>query len=303
MASDGRRAPAFTIVELLVVIGIIVLIVGFGVPAFNALIAQQRQNKTYQLLNGTLTHAHVISQADQTFTAVRMLPAEWHFNPEQVRVEALAGRQVMTTYRYRQATMPDPDVPARIHFEERFEPAGDGPTHVLPTDTWIAPLEALDTTRYVPDRPAPVGYSIGDHVLSGTIGRFERNANSRENGSERFLDADDFLFVFDPRTGLFPSLNRRPWLLVGYDPTPGVEREWAGMRDGYGQLYPAREKYQRFNFTGAVIYPREPFAAQGLFGESSDELQNRREILRNFGQNYYVNPRGGSLIAGSAEER
>ena len=300
--NDASRPFAFTVVELLVVIGIIILILAFGMPAFNAMAVQQRQNKALLLLSNTLVQTQVRSVSDQTFTAVRVLPAEWQFRSRNTLDENIAGRQAISTYIYRQPTAPDPDDPETIYFEERFEPIADGPTHLLPYDTWIAPQEALFTNTRIPD--SDLGFAlIGDKVLTGNIGEFVRNANARENNSETLLDADDFLFVFDPRTGLYPSLTYKPWLMLGFDPTEGVigedgrpvGREWVGPRSN--DRPKDREKFQRINFTGAVIYRREPFVATG----KSAAPALRRDALERHGQTYFVDPHAGSLIAGSAE--
>src|SRR5206468_13101993 len=47
-----RRHSAFTIVELIVVVAIIALILGIGLPAFNAMSTSAKLAKTRQLLTG-----------------------------------------------------------------------------------------------------------------------------------------------------------------------------------------------------------------------------------------------------------
>lgn len=293
--AEGSAAArtAFTIAELMVVIAIIALILVVGVPAFNAMTTQQRLSKTQQLLNGALTLTHVISVSDRTQAALRICPAEWQLgdsNADQAR-----GRQILTTYTYRATAAADPLDPAEIIYDERFERLEDGPTQLLPPDTWVAPSEALDRVRVVPD----LGGVLGDYVLDGKIGHFEFDADLRTNSGERLLDADDFLIVFDPDKGVLGSLMRKPWRLLALDPRSPEEsatgqQEVDGERAGNGNL---TVPFQRFNFAGVVIYRREPFVALG----ADADPEPRREVLRRLGQTYYVSRNGGSLVGGHME--
>ena len=296
-----RPSRAFTVVELMVVIGIIALILALGVPAFNAMTTQQRLSKTRTLLDGALTRTHVICLSDRNLAAVRIFPANWHLSRDQALAGSQTGRQMLATYVYRSTYAADPGQPDSVHFHERFERLEDGPTRLLPPDTWVAPGEALDTRTRVPD----LGRDIGDLVLDGTIGRFELDADSRTNRGEGLLDADDFLIVFDPGTGVRPSFNRQPWPLRAYVPEagdlgPGAD-DVAGQ-EAAGDYWTGAAyniPFQRFSFTGVVIYQRDPFLALGVDADPDQ----RRDVLHRFGSMYYVDRTGGSLVAGAGEAR
>ncbi|MFQ5807874.1 MAG: Tfp pilus assembly protein FimT/FimU, partial [Phycisphaerae bacterium] len=215
LAARPRSAPlraAFTIVEMIVVIAVIALVLAIGVPAFNAMTIQQRLSKARQLLNGTLTRTQVISVADRALTAVRLVPAAWHLDKAAATATS-ARRQVMTTYSYRGTAAANPNRPDLVILDERFERIENGPTQLLPPDTWVAPSEALFDT------------DSGDAVLDGTIGRFTLDATDT---SEDFLSADDFLIVFDPETGVQMQNNNWPWKtwrLLAYDPVNEIETD------------------------------------------------------------------------------
>jgi len=287
---------AFSVVELLVVIGIITLILALGLPAFNEMAVQQRMSKTQQLLTSALTRTQVVAVSENTFAAVRLMPAHWRVHEDESSVESVVGRQFLTTYVYRQSTRPDPDSPVAIHFEERFEEIADGPAHLLSPGTWVAPIETLDDTTIVPG----YGGILGDQVLNGTIDNFELNADARYSPGEAFLDADDFLIVFD-KNGLVNSLRRQPWLINGYDPREDFQREWAGPRYtsglNAGKVEP-QYRYQRFNFTGVIVYQREAFLALGNPGASAYQINARRDLLNEIGMKYYVDRNAGGLIEG-----
>jgi len=294
----------FTIIEMMVVIGVIAIVLAIGIPAFNSMTIQQRESKTRQLLSGTLTRTHIVSVSDATLTAVRIFPAEWHLDPNSVLGD-VAGRQLLTTYAYRHTYAANPDNvnnPNYVEFDERFERLEDGPTYLLPPDTWIAPSEAFDLTRSV-STPGVESGLLGDRVLTGRIGDFELNIEWNRAAANAFLDADDFLIVFDPETGVQPSIVRgdeRPfWRLVAFDPrpagsTPSAQRETDGWHCNGGRQ---RDQFRRHNFTGAVIYRREPFAALGVDASPAE----RRAVLQRLGKTFYVNPTGGSLVAGAGE--
>ena len=284
---------------MIVVIGVIALILVIGVPAFNSMTVQQRLSKTRQLLDGTLLRTHVVSVSDRTLTAVRLFPADWHLSDVDT-AEVVAGRQIMTTYSFRSTYAANPFAPTQVLFDERFERIEDGPTHLLPPDTWVAPSEALDTVHTV----LGLGSTpVGDHVLDGEIGDFWLNADDRDENAERLLDADDFLIIFDPETGVQNSRRRQSWRLKAFDPRPSgdaptAQLETDGERAANGHL---DVPFQRFNFTGAVIYRREPFTALGADADSEAEYSARRDVLRRFGQTYYVDRTGGNLVAGAGE--
>ena len=53
--------------------------------------------------------------------------------------------------------------------------------------------------------------------------------------------------------------------------------------------------YQRMNYTGVVIYPREPFVALG----ADATPQNRFNLLSRMGKKYIANKSGGGLLEGN----
>jgi len=93
---------------------------------------------------------------------------------------------------------------------------------------------------------------------------------------------------------------------LAFDPRPAGQEtgqlETDGARNSAGVLH-NRLRFQRFNFTGAVIYQREPFVAVGAASDGDEDvIAARRDVLRRFGQTYYVSRTGGNLVAGAGEE-
>lgn len=309
-STNPRRARAlpqtgFTVVEMMVVIAIIALILIVGVPAFNTMSVEQGFSRAHQLLNGALTRAHIVSLSERNLAAVRVFPAAWALSEEGTPAGE-AGRQMLATYVYRFTYAANPADPSQVAFAERFERLEEGPMQLLPPDTWIAPSEALDVRTNVLGTSDP----ISDYVLHGTIGRFELDPDGVTNSGEKLLDADDFLIVFDPETGVKPSFDRRPWALKSYVPDSGelgsgadevAGQEvagcgWIAHKNAY------RIPFQRFNFTGAVVYQREPFEALGAEGDDNYTISERREVLKRVGRTFYVDRTGGGLIAAGGEQ-
>lgn len=299
-AVQDRARPGFSLIELIVVIGIILLILGIGLPAFNSMSIQARQGKARQILNATLTRAHVLAVADRTLTAVRFVPAVW----EQVRAEdessaadrALQGQQVASIYQWRFSPLNSNfNELDQVQFNERFERRGNTQVAVLPPDFWVAPAEALR------EDPASANEDWPE-ILDGEIGTFEIDADRRND----FLTADDFLIVFDPQTGLQPARwpagsaqnygeRRSAWHLLAYDPRNGKQFETAYDTNNNGNPI-LKRPYQRFNFTGLVLYDRERFAAVG------NDVADRYEHLSRRGLLFYINRNGGNLIEGRRPE-
>lgn len=295
--TPGRVRAGFTIVELLVVIGIIAIVLLFGVPAFNSITRSQQLSKTQQLLNGALTRANVISSADRNLIAVRIFPADWHLNDDQSGTEEksaeatrYAGRQMLTTYAFRTTAEADPSNPVQVNFHERFEPLDGGPTQIFPEDVWVAPAESL--------LDSAAGASIdGDAILRGTIGEFHLDAVANDDD---FVDADDFLIVFDPQVGVLRASSnpQTAWSIKAFDPTKNFERagkDWNSTSKAYAV------PFQRRNYAGALIYEREPLVELGPTASGDRDITNRRTILRQLGQPYYVHRNGGNLVGGAAE--
>lgn len=310
--SAAAAAPrGFTIVELIVVVAIVALVLGIGLPAFNAMSASSRMAKARQLVTGTLARANAIALSDRTHTAVRFMPSAWELDDSVNAATSASNRntQSLATYRYVTSAQGNPSNVGEVMFAERFERIKDGPAAVLPTDVWAAPAEALDTGATAILRNGNSAGLLRDLVLSGRIGAFDLNADSLfeldptvnnpsfATRNENFLDADDFLVVFDPDTGLVGSHRRVPWRLLGYDPrTTGstAQRETAGEPFSNSNRN-LRNPYQRFCYTGVVLYPREPFVALGL----DAPVPSRFDLLSRTGQRFYVSRTGGALLEGN----
>ena len=294
-AFPNRRRRAFTIVELIVVAGIIVLLLSLGLPAFNAMSREANQSKARQLIQGALTRA-AIRAGSGAFVAVRFMPAQWAVTGKSATAlkAAVDNRQYMATYHWVNSAQGNPNNLLTPRFADYFERLDGGAAELLPTGVWAAPSEAIaERDNLTANRSA----------LFGAIGKFEFDASRRNTP---FLDADDFLIVFGGRDGLQPSTLRTAWQIKGFIPAdengsgrdieaPGDPASWSsspGRRaaefNGYAR------PLTRFNYTGVTLYPREAFVALGVDVEPGP----RRDLLRRTGLNSFVHPTSGTLIDG-----
>lgn len=295
----------------MVVMGIIILVLAFGIPAFNNISIQSRQSAAVQILNGVCTRAYSAAISNKSLTAVRLLPASWDQDPSAGSGLAsdLSKYQKAITYRW-VSSYEDPTNPTgtgnvtRSVVDERFERMIDGPEGLLPSDTWAAPVEALDAKSPILRN----GVNLGDATLSGRINTPLNPSFALDpNGAgETFFDADDFLIVFDPKSGLVSNQGQQLWRMRGldvdpnhapwgYDSSKKAPKETCGnWSSGLGAFSPA---FQRFNYTGVVIYRREPLVAVGTSESVTPEA--RRGVLERHGKSYFVNRSGGTLMAGN----
>lgn len=289
----------FTLVELMVVVLVVGLVLTLGVPAFNRMAASAQLDRARQSLNGMLSQAQLLADTDRVTTAVRIYPASWEFAPlREDSATSIPDRQVASLYRYVSRTNANPLNPLAPFFDERFEPVVDGPRQLFPANTWIAPLEALDSELDVN------GYSsIAEAMLQGNIGEFELNAVEREDS---FLDADDFLLVIEPGRGIVsPVLGgiRKSWAVKAYDPrdpdSGGLYADETGQTETAGPWrngdYVEDARFRRHNSAGVVIYPRDGFVELG------DDIspRDRGDYLRERGRGYFIDRKGGGLVAQS----
>ncbi|MBI5864432.1 MAG: hypothetical protein HZB38_07990 [Planctomycetes bacterium] len=309
---------------MLVVIAIIGLVLGLGLPAFNSMTAQSRLSKARQLLQGALNRASVLSVADRDMVAVRIFPGAWDSidaaSTANTSGAGNAGTQVIALYRYvtrseqPYATQGTSDA-LTVTFTDRFERIKESPAIVLPPDVWMAPTEALLDDRIAPgvDRDADGEPGTADDAalneLSGNIGLFQLDIDPRTNADQRTsatraMPADDFLIVFDSRDGLVGSRARPAWTMFAFDPRPAAGPgssatgglETSGeyrVANNRGAYVPGRT-FRRFNYTGAVLYSREKLAQ---LGPNADPVA-RRDLLSRTGLPLYITSQSGSLTTG-----
>jgi len=283
---------AFTLVELLVVLAVIGLLLALALPAMNTLSADAKQTSAKQTIQAMLARAYYLTIAEGNMTAVRFLPAEWDLAEKGTR--GSAGRQRMVIYRY--VGVVDPN----LANQEYFARADGTPTMDLPDDVWAAPLEALSTTRGLVSPDPDAGGFVeriyanfgADFVLNGQIGTFAYDVNRANMASDgnAFLNADDFLLVFEPQTGLRPFLPQS-YRLRAFSPAAGYEVD----RD---PSYTTR-LYRRFGFAGLITYPRAAYVALGPQAAGVE----RQEFLRANGRPEMVHRFSGGLVSGPSEQR
>jgi len=282
-------SSAFTVVELAVVIGIIVLLIALAVPAFNSMSAQSRHASAVQSINGILTRTHIAAVGERAMMAVRFGPAAWDLD-QTAEGAADKNRQTAVTYRY-VTSVEQPNNPSLVYYDERFVRREESQPVRLPSDVWVAPGEGLVTQNMH-------GYTNfgADFVLRGNVGEFYLEALDQSGAvNAEFYNADDFLVVFDPHTGLMGGGRPTAYGLRAYDPVNKVES--AGNWRGPNANPPWDPEFNRFAFTGLVIYPREQFAALPADADG----QERQELLRRIGRAYYVNRHSGVLVTGEQE--
>ena len=297
---------AFTLVEMLVVLAVIGLILAFGMPALTAMNAEARLTSTSQTIQGVLTRAYYLSLSETTMTAVRFLPAAWDVSDKTG--PGVAGRQRAVIYRYTGTSFDPCDF--TVKFGQYFARATDLPPVDLPDCAWVAPLEA-DANEPVTLRPDvdAQGFAEGTYtnsgagfVLNGRIAvngdpsAFAYDVNRQNRGSDgaSFLNADDFLIVFDPRSGLRAG-TPQTYRLRAYASAANTANRYETDRDpSYGGSQP--RYYRRYGFSGLIVYPREPFVA---LGTDANKGQDRQDFLKTAGRPYMVQRFGGGLLSGA----
>ncbi|MBU0637945.1 MAG: hypothetical protein KKB50_03705 [Planctomycetes bacterium] len=269
-----RPSPAFTIVELIVVITVIVIILAIAIPGLSAMTAEARFSAAQQSINGVLTRAHITALADMSITAVRFMPGRWD-RVERMESQEAGDEQHAVTYKYVCSTDQFSGSNVNVAFSERFERLKGSAPLRLSSSTWVAPVEALATeTTSLVGHASPYGNFGADFVLAGVPQTFKRDA-----GDPSFFNADDFLIVFDPRTGVRGAPEKSQ--LVGAD------------LEGPGNVVESTN-IQRYNFSGIVIYKREPFLEVAGSANGAD----RQLALRRFGRPFFVHRHSGALVMG-----
>jgi prepilin-type N-terminal cleavage/methylation domain-containing protein len=294
----GSLRPAFTLTELIVVMVVIVVVLSLAVPGLSAMNSEARLTASSQKIAGALTRAYYLSQAESSMTAVRFLPGRWDSTAATAGEET--DRQHMVVYQYYGST--DRDLGNgnfALEYDEYFRRAREITSIELERNVWAAPLESLANDRVDLRREAPgTSYiqtynSLGDQfILDGEPGLFQFDAmlgNGTGTSDGQFLNADDFLLVFDPDTGLRTGIPQ-PFRLNGHVPLDPPLGGFATDRNAAGTLY-----YQRYGFTGVVLYPRDALVELGADADG----QTRQTFLRENGRAFLANRAGGGLRAAS----
>ena len=186
-AAASRSLPAFTLVELIVVITVIVLVLAIAVPGLSALNAQARLVSAQQIVNGLMTRAYYLALADRTMTAVRFFPGDWD-SADTVVKHSTAGVQNMAVYSYVGTTArenPPGSGTFQVTLGEYFERTKDVASVALPDDVWAAPLESLRRSGQIGRSDGTSKFYTGNgsdtvaqqFVLNGQMGQFRYNAD------------------------------------------------------------------------------------------------------------------------------
>lgn len=298
----ARRATAgFTLVELILVVAVIILVLAIAIPSLGSMGAEARLTAARQVINGATTRAYFLAISNQNMSAVRFLPSRWAVRDEEGEEER-DNRQHLELYTWHTETFVNG---SDVWRESFFRRAEDFQPQRMPADVWAAPLEALQESgkvRGANGQAFPQNGSIllgRGFVLNGLLGNFVCDADryTGQDNASAFLNADDFLIVCDPQTGVQAG-PPMPYQVRGYFPDRcGYDAELTEHyreRHGDSDSWP----YTRYSFSGVVTYHREPFAALGIGNESMGIGAQRQGFLRERGRAYLLHRYGGNLITG-----
>jgi type II secretory pathway pseudopilin PulG len=292
-ADPASARSAFTIVELVVVVTVILVVLAIALPGLSAFNVESRFSSAAAAINSSLVRAYSTALSDNSLTAIRFVPDRWD-NALTAEAQRPTGRQLLVTYTY-VGTAENPDNPLVPAFDEYFQRRAGAPVVTLPEDVWVAPAEALETRERIVG--SYVFANLGrDLVLDGELARFALDAGGRSEASgdpnaSLFLNADDFLIVFDPRAGLQNVI--RPMPLKAYVPAD------AGYWPANTEAFKDRNgnKYRRYNFSGLVLYSRKGFVSLGAQASGAE----RQTFLKQYGRPYAIHRFGGGLVMGSSD--
>jgi type II secretory pathway pseudopilin PulG len=254
-------------VELIIVVTVIIIVLAIAIPGLSAMSAEARLTAAQQMIQGVTTQAYYLGLANRSMTAVRFCPGPWDADPNAPVADT---RQRLAIYNYVGTSAQEGSGGWSIAFGEYFERAKDLSSVAMPEDVWAAPLEALQV-------PAGQFWLTGPLCTTPSTFTFDPNVPGAN-----FLNADDFLIVCDPETGVRTG-TPTPFRLRAFAPTLGYEVDNnAGV------------PFQRYSFSGVVTYRREPFAALGASATGAA----RQALLQRDGRPFMVQRYSGGLQSG-----
>lgn len=296
---SARAGRAFTIVELLVVVGVIALILTIAVPGLGGMLQQVRQDAALRNVSSLMSRAYFTAAADANPTAVRVMPGKWDFSAIAEPNQA-SDRQHLVLYsmrgEYRDFNSGALRAPGMLNsgYIQYFARTPGADALILPADVWAAPVET--TASAVANNP--YGDVFAQGALEGRLDTFGRNPESDTD----FMDSEDFLLVFDPDAGLRSSpgwlAGRAPrYTIKTYDPNQVVS---AGERIGTGTVSNRANQYTRAAFSGVALYSRTAYRALDQSGNRPARWQDRHSWLQRNSRPYFVGRQGGGLIEATA---
>ena len=290
------RRSAFTLVELLVVIGVIGLVLAIAVPSVTTMQAQLDRTATIQGIDSALMRAKYSAAAEGAYVALRFLPSAWAGPSDEDGLSTDRDPRRMLIQAYTWTTTDGSFDPTEVDLVERFEPRSDFEEVLLPANYWVAPMEAsLD-----PDMMSGAEQALAESIVEGGLGSFQANPY-QGTADSRVVIADDFLVVFDSDGELVPGpridLNDAnhtlrgnqqryaPYRIYGY--VPG-DTDDPGWRDVDGNDNP----YARFNFGGVALYNREAYVNRFALNRDAGD---RVDFLATEGERQMIHPRSAVL--------
>ena len=289
----SARAGGFTLVELMVVVGLIVLLIAIAVPAIGPLTASNQQAQAVSTLAGLITTAQTAAQANITPVAVRVEPAfrtdrrglmedalgqpadgSGAFDP--LRAPRLLGHQqlqllLFASRRVDQAT-------DSVDMNPAFSRMPEASPVALPKGMWLAPDYALRWDGQGGRR------SMAEEDLR--IDHNERADPSAdwENPGAAFNLMDTFYIVFDQSGASTRFPAEKLWY---YDES---QRQAAGS----GPPRPLLLWHPDDAARGVLVYDRQRFNAY-----APTDAAGRWTFLATNARPVYVNRSLGSLIQGA----
>lgn len=270
-ASAGRpgRRGGFTLIELVVVIGIIILLIGITAPAVGPAMASNYRMQTVNALNSSLVTAQTYALSSTTDVALRIERATELNNygrmikPDGTNPRFRDFQQIRFVLFNKAATL---SKPAFIYIK-------DSKITALPSAIWLAP-----TNFYTNDGDSSNDFGPGGFfpLQKGTT-----YLDPHNNGAASYCPFDTFYIVFSSngllKTWPLSPIDTKPLLYA--DETQQVEND-----------HPPMLRHPQDSASGVLMYERKklenaPNTPAGLF-----------DFLRREAQALYINRFLGSLV-------
>ncbi len=152
--------PAFTLIELMVVVGIIVLLVAITIPAIGPLLRSNEKSQVINTLRGLAATAQVAAEANGSPVGIRISRAYTiksfknsgqsyqgilDLNNASDKPTPLSFQQARLVRFSSQPVVKNAVAPGDEPFTPAFEDLPDSRPVSLPSSAWVAPIECIDT--------------------------------------------------------------------------------------------------------------------------------------------------------------